>query len=441
MKVAIQEKINNDAVVGALSCLLLLLAAVCPLNIVSGVILIAWAVALFVHYKKITKTFVQVRGLLALSWFGSMGLAALKLHSLQQEWAILTWISIGLLYPAFLGGYCIAMKGVKLDTPAHLQKPNARSIYITLLILFMGIFVVFIAEAIQAGSVPLFSNDMAAYKKFGIKYLHYITVVAGLAPALALAYGCQWGFRTKEMIVLGALAALLGLIPIFIVSRQLLLMEVVVACIAWVIASKREYQITIKIVIIFILVCFLLYFVLSAFRNQNTEYIKAVFELPQAAGPIEVGFWQLYLYLCFGFDSFNSLVINLTQHTFGASTGAPIIAFTLTKNLFTGSLPDLTEFYILPTYTTFTMIAEPYTDFGAVGVLAYGILLGIGSGLIELWARCRPSIWNVTAYGLVLYTLLISFFVCEVALPVFWFYLFTLFVCYYFAIYANRKYK
>lgn len=429
----------GDLSVGVLSCLIIALAALCPLSMISGFLVILWAFLLFVHYKQEYGTFLQVHGVLALSWFGSIGLAAMRIHPLQQTWVPLTWISIGVMYPAFLVGHSLFCRVARVPRAAHLKKVNSKSVFVTLVLLFTIIAVVFMLEVIHARSLPIFSSDMAAYKKFGIKYLHYITVTAGLVPALVVAYGFQWGFRSREAVFLEIYGCILGFIPVLIVSRQLLLMEVVVACIVGAIASNYEFKINMKTVIGFIIACFLMYYLMSVFRNQDTQYIKSVFKLPESAGSVEVAFWQLYLYLCFGFDNFNSLVVNLSHFSFGASTGAPIIAFTLTKGLFEGAVPNVVDYRVLPTYTTFTMISNPYVDFGVFGVAFYGLLLGFGATAIEALTRIRPNIWALSAYGLVLYALLISFFVCEIALPVFWFYMFSLGSCYCIAKWINKN--
>ena len=61
----------------------------------SGCILFVTGFILFALYYRSTKNYLNARGIFLTSWFISIGLAALKLHSLEKQWSTETWICLG----------------------------------------------------------------------------------------------------------------------------------------------------------------------------------------------------------------------------------------------------------------------------------------------------------------------------------------------------------
>jgi oligosaccharide repeat unit polymerase len=67
--------------------------------------------------------------------------------------------------------------------------------------------------------------------------------------------------------------------------------------------------------------------------------------------------------------------------------------------------------FVNSAYNTYTAFWLFYSDFGVLGLALIPWILGFGSGLLYYRMRSRPSIKNVTAYGVAVFIMLFSFFV------------------------------
>ena len=144
---------------------------------------------------------------------------------------------------------------------------------------------------------------------------------------------------------------------------------------------------------------------------------------------------QPYMYIANNFDNFNCLVKELPAHTLGLRQLFPLFALTGLKFLF----PSLVSFplYITKTeLTTVTLIYDAYYDFGLLGVVLLGLILG---GLC-LWAeknanRGRNPL-GLLFYGQLSMYLVFSFFTTWFSNPTTWFWFGLTGVC---ALYVGGK--
>ena len=74
-------------------------------HIASGLLLLLAAVFLYVYFYRKTKSLVNFKGLLSLSFVGGEGIAAFQLSNLQTDWSIMTWVCFAAFYLSFLAGY------------------------------------------------------------------------------------------------------------------------------------------------------------------------------------------------------------------------------------------------------------------------------------------------------------------------------------------------
>ena len=69
--------------------------------LVSGVLLLASAIWLYMEDYRKYKNLIHLRGLFSLFWVGGEGLACLKLSNLQTDWSGMTWFCLFLAYIGF----------------------------------------------------------------------------------------------------------------------------------------------------------------------------------------------------------------------------------------------------------------------------------------------------------------------------------------------------
>ena len=123
-----------------------------------------------------------------------------------------------------------------------------------------------------------------------------------------------------------------------------------------------------------------LYVFLTIERAHSVEYLKSIFDMKDDGLPIWI--IQPYMYVANNFDNLNCLIRDLPVHSGGLRMLYPVLVFTGLKFL----KPELTAFPIYVTkeeLTTLTMVYDAWYDFGTVGVLAFGLMLGAVMGLLE----------------------------------------------------------
>ena len=81
------------------------IASLARLHYISGILLFAEAVYLYLHWVRESQNVTELRALFTLAWVGGQGIACLRLSKLQTDWNYLTWISFFLVYIGFGIGY------------------------------------------------------------------------------------------------------------------------------------------------------------------------------------------------------------------------------------------------------------------------------------------------------------------------------------------------
>jgi oligosaccharide repeat unit polymerase len=67
--------------------------------------------------------------------------------------------------------------------------------------------------------------------------------------------------------------------------------------------------------------------------------------------------------------------------------------------------------FLISSYNTYTSFWPFYSDFGVVGLALIPLVLGLGIGMLYYQMRIRPSTKNVTAYGVMVFVMFLSFFI------------------------------
>jgi oligosaccharide repeat unit polymerase len=371
--------------------------------VVSGMLFILLAIVLFVVYFRSTKNYLNSRGLYLFVWIFAIGLSAMKLHPLQVEWKKATWICLWGSIVFFLLGYNLARR-LKIVIPRI--KVKSVSEYYLIIIYSLGILSVFFLEVVAAGTIPLFSSNMSAYASFGLPYLHYITVSSVLIAPFSIVYLFFNRVSKIKLLILCAVNAVMLLIPVLIVSRQLLILGLLF-CFFTIMELKGTNKIPFKTIGICMIGIFIGWMFLSNSRNQNDAYIKYVFHLDDK---MSVSSYQMYMYLAFNIDNFNDAVNNIEGHSIILHSLNPLLTLTGTKGIISSLVTEQLPPRFLPVFTTYSFLLSPYEDLGVIGVILYCCGIGMLTGLIEKKVLEQKNVKTIVLHVVVNYCLIFSFF-------------------------------
>ncbi len=402
--------------------------ALTDLRLACGCVSIACGCASYFLAVKDRASLINFEGLFSLSWMAGAGLSLLGLHPVQEAWGWKTVVIVGAAPLLLMAGLSLSRRcektvaGTVLRDGAIAQKrANLVLIIASALVLAaLGL------DLLYSKELPILSSSMAAYSSFGMPMVHYMTVSCCLLPVLYAELFKRGLIDYKKNVVATILVLICAVIPVLIVSRQLMALEVFLLLASFLADIDGFKKIRVRYLVIAAVVFIVAWKVISGHRNQSTAYLASVFLLPSTTTAEEMSLWQPYLYVAFNFDNLNYLVEHFSSYTMGANTLFPAIALLKLKSFFPAELFSTTGYMALPTYTTFTFLLPAYMDFGVIGALVYPFLIGLFAGRFDVARKSEPSICGKLAKLLIAYSLVISFFVSELAQPVFWVYLLLL---------------
>lgn len=388
----------------------------------SGLVLMLSAVYLYWYDYRRTENIIHLRGLFSLFWVGGQGVACLKLSELSSDWNIITWLCF---LVAFLGFW------VSFEFLARMQGESGgsrsswfsfqgyeRPLFLSMVLVTLVSLGAFLTEALVLGFIPFFIQGVPhAYSTFHITGVHYFTVSCVLVPALSVLYFSieqgRNGFRLVLAVIMDLIACA---IPVLCVSRFQLILAVGLAVITYIAMENRlkiSYAVGLGLGMIPI------YVILTIARGHDVSYLNEIFQMKNSAMPIFIT--QPYMYIANNYDNFNCMVEWLPSHTFGLRMLFPLWALTGLKFL----VPALVDFPIYVTkeeLTTVTLFYDAFYDFGIVGVLALGIILGsVSFYLVRMAKRVRNPIGYLFYAQFAMYMML-SFFTTWFSNPTTWFY-------------------
>ena len=403
----------------------------------SGLCLMGAAIFLYVQDLKRTGNCIHLRGVFALAWVGGQGVSCLKLSRLAQDWTFLTWLCFLAAFVSFYfvfeifekrgrdnyNSYASRWKGQKRwhDFRACEEPVFICALAVTAVSLFC-----FILEAVVLGYVPFFLRGVPhAYSYFHITGVHYFTVSCVLVPALSVIFFHSNGGRDRLRtgILIGA-DVIAVLIPILCVSRFQLILAAALAVITYLMMDIHidPLQMIISAAVLFIGLL-TAYIILTIARSHDVEYLNGIFEMKNSRTPIFIT--QPYMYIANNYDNFDCLVRAMASgcsHSFGLKMLFPLWALTGLKFL----IPSLTAFPLFTTkeeLTTVTLFYDAYYDFGILGVVLLGCLLGfLAWYLTDMVKHIRNPIGYLLYAQIAVYFGL-SFFTTWFSNPTTWFYL------------------
>lgn len=390
-------------------------------NVVSAIIFGILAIYIVFSSKKKYGVFMNSEGIFGGVWFGIIGLACLQLHQFQVNWSVMTWFYLVMSYILFLLGYMLKRKN-NISEKEKKKIPKKRF----LLFLSLGVICVcafLVVEIIIRKEIPLFSKNMSSYMNFGVTGLHYFTVCSCLIMPISIIYIHYYKneFKVIDYIYVVVIDIISLLIPILIVSRQLLIITLVLTVAVISIVNKKLEG---KILIMVVVLGSMGWMLISQYRNQDDKYLKQALQI-QDDCILSTKQMQVYMYLTCNFDNFNLNVGKLDKYYYGQKCAFPIFAFTGLKFKIPSTTED-TLTRIVKNYNTYPLITEPYQDFGGIGICIYMLIIGIICGYIDSLDNKKVS--NIIIKAIIKYCLAFSFFTNGFATPAIWFYIIAMII-------------
>ena len=246
-------------------------------------------------------------------------------------------------------------------------------------------------------------------------------LVPGLSVIFFHSNGGRDRLRTGILIGADIIAVL---IPILCVSRFQLILAAALAVITYLMMDIHidPLQMIISAAVLFVGLL-AAYIILTIARSHDVEYLNGIFEMKNSRTPIFVT--QPYMYIANNYDNFDCMVRAMASgysHSFGLKMLFPLWALTGLKFL----VPSLTAFPLFTTkeeLTTVTLFYDAYYDFGILGVVLLGCVLGLLAWyLTDMVKHIRNPIGYLLYAQIAVYFGL-SFFTTWFSNPTTWFYL------------------
>ena len=442
------KKHDNGAIIVNLAVYILVYVLAAALGrtgeyLFSGSALLLLAAGEYLYYYKKHRSLLHMEAVFSLFWTGGVGLSAMKLSRLAQEWEILSWICFCGVYVAFICGYEWIGPGIrwpekwKLRKWTERKKPDdqvmARRLLVSIFAVLLVSVACFLLEA-AFKEIPLFSDKPHAYSEFHLSGVHYFTVSSIFVLPLSVLYRKMKGkLSRREWVVLGICCAAALAIPILCVSRFQLMMAVLLSvCVVMAVWP----DIRLRYIILAVVVLIPVYVGLTVARNHDVSYLNGIFEMKNENTPIFIT--QPYMYVANNYDNVNCLVKELPAHTFGLRQLFPVFALTGLKFL----APGLVNFPIYVTkeeLTTVTLIYDAYYDFGVVGVLLFGLILGTACRKLSDMQKRSGNPVSCLLYAQIAMYLVFSFFTTWFSNPTTWFWLALTVIIYIYVGYRQKE--
>ena len=318
-------------------------------HILSSLLLVFYALGVYICRFRESGNLVDMKGLFALAWVGGQGIACLQLSHLQTDWSVWTWLTFFLAYIGFCAGY---MRRQSMPEHVALAKDGVRAGRLLLCACGLAVasWVCFLIEFLAVGFIPLFSDKPHAYSYFHVSGVHYFTISCILIPAITVLY---WKVKEKrsrrDYVLLGIANITAVAVPVLCVSRFQLLFAVGFAVVVYILTNRHLNW---KVLVLLLVIMVPVYVGLTVARNHDVEYLNGIFDMKNSSTPIFIT--QPYIYVANNFENFNCLVEQIAEHTYGVRMLFPVFALTGLKFIF----PELTAspIYITkPELTTLTM--------------------------------------------------------------------------------------
>ncbi|MBX2991933.1 MAG: oligosaccharide repeat unit polymerase [Bacteroidetes bacterium] len=355
-------------------------------------------------------------------WCLSIGLTELKFSALQHEWRIEGWVLLLTGVGAFLIGIFGAFV-LNLDkrlVPISEMRQSLRREKVRERLLFLLICIAVAAYAISylviflaKGWLPIFvvgtKTSRVEFNVIGFTVLLYS---AGFIVFFTLLYTLLVPDQKRRKAVLIVLSVLtMG--SYFLLLQRFQVIMAAVMCLTFLYYATHHIRVR-TVVPLLMAVTGFFYWIMSL--RLGSLVASYTYWVSKMTIPIDFAFiTEPYMYIVTNMENFARSVHLLDHHTFGYFTFDFIVSITGLEGWSAQYFNIDRTPYITSYYNTYTAFWPFYRDFGVIGLAVVPLILGFVSGTLYYKMRIAPSIKSVTAYSVMVFVMLISFFVFPIS--------------------------
>jgi oligosaccharide repeat unit polymerase len=350
-------------------------------------------------------------------WSFSIGLTELKFSSLQHEWNFDSWILLFIAIAAFLIGTFIAyvlnlgkemISIPKMRQLLRREKVREKRLFwlICLGVLVYGLS--YYANFLVKGWLPISTIGTAVSRvDFNVSGLTLLIYSVSFVIFFILLYYLKVeGNKSSKTFLTIILLIVIGTFVLFVSRYPIIL--VAILCIPLLYYSTNYIRLRTGI-IIFVGVTAFFYWI-SSIRLSNVvvTYLYSVSKMrfPKAYAMLT----EPYMYFVMNLENFARSVNLLDYHTYGYYTFDFITSIAGLKYWIVEYFNIDRMPFLLSGYNTYTAFWWFYCDFGVIGLALIPFVLGFSTGLLYYRVRSMPSTKNITAYGVMVFVVVISYF-------------------------------
>jgi oligosaccharide repeat unit polymerase len=356
-------------------------------------------------------------------WSLAIGLTELKLSALQHDWNTQSWVLLLIGIGAVLVGTLIAYvlnvekELVPIRSMRHLlggeEVREARLFWLICLsaaaytISYLVIFLV-------KGWLPVFVvGTKTSRVEFNIIGFTVFLYSAGFIVFFTLLYYLLIQGRGIRKITL-AVISLVTVGSYFLLLQRFQIIMAAMICFTLLYYATHYIRFRTAFPILAVVTAFFYWISSLRFSHVVFAYLYSVSKMRFSKDYAFLT--EPYMYLVMNLENFAQSVNRLDHHTFGYFTFDFIVSITgLEKWAGDYFGIDRTPYLTSSVYNTYTGLWPFYRDFGVIGLTLIPLALGFSTGMLYYRMRSNPSIKSVTAYGMMLFVVFISFFVFPIS--------------------------
>lgn len=351
-------------------------------------------------------------------WSFSVALADLKLSALQHVWNFDSWILLLTGISAFLVGtfiaYVLYLKRKLMPVSAmrvllkHEQVRETRLFWLICLIVVVY-SVSYLINFLVKGWLPI--EAAARYISrvdFNVTGLTFLIFLVPSIVFFAVLYFLKVkGKKARKFFLTVMLLVVLGSFLLFVSRFQIVLVFVI--CITFFYYATPYIRPRAGAILLLIATAF--FYWISSLRSSHvvSTFLYSMSKMKFSKDYAIIS--EPYMYFAMNLENFARSVNRLDHHTYGYYTFDFVTAIAGLKYWVYDYFSMNRHPYLISGYNTYSALWSFFYDFGVVGLAVIPWVLGFGTGLLYYRMRSRPSIKNVTAYGVMVFVVFFSFFV------------------------------
>ena len=356
-------------------------------------------------------------------WSLAIGLTDLKLSALQHAWNLESWAILLIPLVAFLTGtfitYVLNFDGelVPIRTMRQLlrtEEVREGRLFWFILLAAVTYAVSYLVIFLVKGWLPIFViGTRTSRVEFNIIGFTVFLYSAGFIVFFTLIYYLVGRGKRSRKIILG-ITALVTVGSYFLLLQRFQIIMAAIICFILLYYATNYIRFRTALPLLAVVTTFFYWISSLRFSHVVSTYIYSVSKMRFSKDYALLT--EPYMYLVLNLENFAHSVNRLDHHTFGYFTFDFIVSIAGLEN-WAGEYfrLDRTPYLTNPYYNTYTAFWPFHRDFGIIGLALIPLLLGLTSGILYYRMRICPSLKSVTAYGVIFFVIVISFFVFPIS--------------------------